>query len=77
MVAPVPQEAPVGLMDDIAKSVSDNKDKVTDALADNQDKIEGGIDKVAEKAKDVVPDQHGDKVDSAADALKKGLDKLT
>jgi hypothetical protein len=32
---------------------------------------------VAEKAKDVVPGQHQDKVDFAADALKKGLDKLT
>ena len=34
------------------------------------------MDTAADKAKAIVPDEHEDKVDKAADAAKKGVDKL-
>jgi len=41
-----------------------------------EETIKKGIDTAADKAGGVVPDQHGDKVDQAADKAKDAVDKL-
>ena len=51
-------------------------DKVKGLVAGNKDKIEDGVDKVADVAKDKLPDEHGGKVDQAADAVKDQIKKL-
>ena len=51
-------------------------DKVKGLIAGNKDKVEDGVDKVADVAKDKLPDEHGGKVDQAADAIKDQINKL-
>ncbi len=52
-------------------------DKIKGFVGGNANKVEGAIDKVAEVAKDKVPDEHDGKVDQAVDKAKDALDKLS
>jgi hypothetical protein len=51
-------------------------DKVKGLVGDNKKSVNEGVDKVADVAKDKVPDEHDAKVDQAADAVKDQIDKL-
>jgi len=51
-------------------------DKIKGLLGKHEDKIEDGLDTAADKAKDLVPDEHDDKVDMAADKAKDLVDSL-
>ncbi|QGG94778.1 Rv0909 family putative TA system antitoxin [Actinomarinicola tropica] len=66
----------MGFMDDAMKKVKKAKDQATKAVADNEDKIDGAIDKVAGAADGKLKGKHRDKVAKAADAAKKGVDKI-
>ena len=59
----------MGLFDKAKKLVGDNAEKIEDV-------VEDGIDKAADMAKGIVPDEHDDKVDMAADKAKDLLDKV-
>lgn len=62
----------MGFMDKLKKA----KDQATKAVADNEEKIDGAIDKVADVADDKLKGKHSDKITKAADAAKKGVDKI-
>lgn len=51
-------------------------DKAKDLVSDNEDAIKDGIDKAADLVEDKVGDEHADKVEKGAEALKGALDKL-
>jgi hypothetical protein len=51
-------------------------DKIKGLVGGNADKVEDAIDKVADVAKDKIPDEHDDKVDMAADKAKDIVDGL-
>lgn len=51
-------------------------DKARQMVRGNKSTAREGIDTAEEQAKKVTPDQHGDKVDKAADAARKGIDKV-
>ena len=51
-------------------------DKAKDAVSGNKRSVKKGIDTAADQAEKVVPDEHDDKVDKAAEAAKDALDKL-
>ncbi|MEM9200310.1 MAG: antitoxin [Actinomycetota bacterium] len=55
-------------------------DKAKGLLGSNADKledvVEDGIDKAADMAKGLVPDEHDDKVDMAAEKAKDMADKI-
>lgn len=50
--------------------------KIKGMLSGNKAKVKQGVDAGAEQVKKVVPDQHDAKVDQAADAVEKAIDKL-
>lgn len=51
-------------------------DKAKKTLSGNKEHVDKGIDMAADQAEKVVPDEHDDKVDQAAEAAKDALDKL-
>lgn len=51
-------------------------DKVKRTVGGNKGSVKKGVDTAADQAKKVVPDQHDEKVDKAADAAKRAVDKL-
>ena len=59
----------MGLFDKAKKLVGDNAEKIEDV-------VEDGIDKAADMAKGIVPDEHDDKVDMAAEKAKDMADKI-
>ena len=59
----------MGLFDKVKGLVGSNAEKIEDV-------VEDGIDKAADMAKGIVPDEHDDKVDMAADKAKEMADKI-
>lgn len=55
--------------------IDDITNKAKDLAADNADKVKEGVDAVADKVKGAVPEEHADKVDQAAEAVKGLVDK--
>lgn len=51
-------------------------DKAKDLISEHDDQIVDGIEKVADIAKDKLPDQHDAKVDQAADKIEGLIKKL-
>ena len=51
-------------------------DKVKGMVSGNKDKSKQGVDTAAEQAEKVVPDEHDEQVEQAADAAKDQIDKL-
>jgi hypothetical protein len=49
---------------------------VSDLVKGKEDTIKSGIDTAADKTGGVVPDQHADKVDQAADKAKDAVDDV-
>lgn len=49
-------------------------DKIKGLVGGNADKVEDAIDKVADVAKDKLPDAHDDKIDMVADKAKDLID---
>lgn len=59
----------MGLFDKVKGLVGSNAEKIEDV-------VEDGIDKAADMAKGIVPDEHDDKVDMAAEKAKDMADKI-
>ena len=51
-------------------------DKIKSTVSGNKGKAKQGVDAAADQAQKVVPDEHDDKVDQAAEAAKDAIDKL-
>ncbi|HMJ74909.1 MAG TPA: antitoxin [Iamia sp.] len=64
----------MGILDKFKKSGA--IDKVTDAIAGNASKVDGGIDKAAGLINTKTKNKHSDKINKAAGAAKKGVDKV-
>jgi len=64
----------MGFLDKIKKSGA--IDKVTGAITDNASKVDGGIDKAAGLIDTKTKHKHSDKINKAAGAAKKGVDKV-
>jgi hypothetical protein len=60
----------VGFLDDMA-------DKAGDLAKEHGDTIDGGIDKAAELVDDKTGGKQSDKIDTVAEKLKDGVDKLS
>jgi hypothetical protein len=73
----------MGLLDKVkgmfgGKSAGDSSvtDTAKDVVQGNEETIKQGVDTAADKAGDVVPDEHAGKVDQAAEKGKDAVDKL-
>jgi hypothetical protein len=51
-------------------------DKIKSAVGGNKDKAKDGVDTAADQAQKVVPDEHDDEVEKAAEAAKDAIDKI-
>jgi hypothetical protein len=51
-------------------------DKLKSAVGGNKDKAKQGVDKAADQAQKLAPDEHDAKVEQAADAAKDAIDKI-
>ena len=59
----------MGIFDKAKGLIGDNADTIEDA-------VEDGIEMAADKAKELVPDEHDDKVELAAEKAKDLADKI-
>ena len=66
----------MGFLDNLKKKAPELKEKAADLAASKNSQIDQGIQKAAGMASKATKGKYDDKIDSAADKAKDGVDKL-